>query len=779
MKKIKWYVFIALTVIVFGAMFFGGKIQYGDMVSIVNSNEYYMNIFPREISDEYNYTQTFSYDGGRLYSITTKYIIDENAADASWQVQLIRDSSGEIVQSWKDSVSQLNGQNVREYILDTPYECEADTFKIVISSLEKGNTGVYLLGSEGNTLLVGELTLNDQVQEGDLSIMYSEIRDVRITLVYGILMAMILAGVICILVFGNVWTKIRHLVRQIGTVVRKEKYNILRTLILFVLVVILAGCIERFWIQHKELPYNWIRHLYWSVAGCSLVVLYSQRKYLKTKPEVVICSILAMVGFLYIFAVPGEAEISWDESIHYWRAVALSHANTGVANYAESYLYWHSGIPYSLPNNMGNLTASYNNIQGIYNTMASTAVDIDSLSNIYIVAYIPAAIFLKMGRVLQFPYWITFKLGLLANFALYLSMVYLAIRKVKSGKMIVTVSATIGTAFFLSTVYSADWWIFGWFMLAMAYFFGVMQGREKITRLEMAVIIISSTIAFFPKAVYFPLLCIFFFIPKEKFRDGMQHLKFISAVIASIGILALGVVFGAIWLIPVWFVLYAIVYPIMKLISKMSKKQIIILVVALVVVMILFCVLVIKYVFPLVLGVGDIRGGSGVNAVAQVQFILEDPIRYAKIFINYLTDYYLVFDISWSGLFNTLGYLGSTKSHVISLILLVVVCVTDKSGTDQWRRYNYVKWAYVFLCFVTLCLVCTALYISFTTVGHDTIIGVQQRYMIPMLYAFCALIGSSKVDNRMNRITYNGLITAACTVILLSNIWVAAISKYL
>ena len=50
--------------------------------------------------------------------------------------------------------------------------------------------------------------------------------------------------------------------------------------------------------------------------------------------------------------IPAESEMSWDESIHYWNAVGVSHPLSGYANKAEEWLYWHSGIGYGLPNSI-------------------------------------------------------------------------------------------------------------------------------------------------------------------------------------------------------------------------------------------------------------------------------------------------------------------------------------------------------------------------------------------------------------------------------------------
>lgn len=195
--------------------------------------------------------------------------------------------------------------------------------------------------------------------------------------------------------------------------------------------------------------------------------------------------------------------------------------------------------------------------------------------------------------------------------------------------------------------------------------------------------------------------------------------------------------------------------------------------------MAVICFLVVTFVLPGILGEGDVRGGEGVNSALQVKFILQNPIEYMTIVFRFLKDYYLAFQISWKSIFTTLGYLGSTECHVYAFILLVVVCVTDKGSTDQWKGYGKVRGVNLLLSMLTICLIVTALYISFTPVGNASIGGCQPRYLIPLLYGFCATIGSCKIENKMNKTYYNLGIITVMSSILLYNIWKLVISQYL
>ena len=295
---------------------------------------------------------------------------------------------------------------------------------------------------------------------------------------------------------------------------------------------------------------------------------------------------------------------------------------------------------------------------------------------------------------------------------------------------------------------------------------------------DMAVIVGASTIALFPKAVYFPLLAVYLWIPKKKFETADQYRRFMSAVLASIGLLASGIVLGYLWIVPIWIVYYGICNAFGKFFERIGKKKRNLLLLGGAGVVIAAALLVVYFVLPALLGEGDIRGGEGVNAAMQVRFILENPLQYAKILINFLKDYYLSFDESWKNIFNMLGYLGTTGCHVISLILLVFVTVTDKGEADQWKGHIAVRWTTVLMSLATICLIVTALYISFTSVANTSVGGCQPRYLIPLLYGFCATIGSSRIENKMNKSWYHLGIITVTGGILMYNIWNLVVSRF-
>ena len=775
--------FLVLTVCFFCLMLFTHKIEYGERITVAGSNEYYANTMRREILPGVEYEQTFSSKGERLYSVSVKYEMTQADSDAKWKVQL-KKSDGVLIQEWETESAGLTSGEVREYILEKPYSSTSgEVLTVGISLLTEENSGVLLCGSEGDSLLNGTFYEEGREQPGDISIAYAKIENVKVTIIYGVLSAMFLSALVVLLIFGNGFQKIGCCLKQWSSFLWTRKKKVAGILVSYAVVTVLAAGFEiavAKWLGGESIAQSFliVRYIFWLFSGWILLTLYLERGFLKKRPEIVVCSILLLIGTVYVLVIQAEAEISWDESIHFWRAVGLSHASTGIANQAESYLYWHSGIPFGLPGSFQQLGAIHDNIQGMYNANIGIGANTDVLTAFYMVAYIPAALLLKIGRGLHLPYWLVFKMGTFANLALYVTLLYFAMKKLKSGKMILAVTASLGSAFFLATVYSYDTWIIGWFSLGMAYFIGNMQVSGKMNAKDMAVIVGASTIALFPKAVYFPLLAVYLWIPKKKFETADQYRRFMSAVLASIGLLASGIVLGYLWIVPIWIVYYGICNAFGKFFERIGKKKRNLLLLGGAGVVIAAALLVVYFVLPALLGEGDIRGGEGVNAAMQVRFILENPLQYAKILINFLKDYYLSFDESWKNIFNMLGYLGTTGCHVISLILLVFVTVTDKGEADQWKGHIAVRWTTVLMSLATICLIVTALYISFTSVANTSVGGCQPRYLIPLLYGFCATISSSRIENKMNKSWYHLGIITVTGGILMYNIWNLVVSRF-
>lgn len=769
--------FVGITIFISVFLFVSGKIQYGERLSVAKSNDYYTNFVRYEIDSNNIYEQTFGFEGEKLYSISLRYFITEELKNTSWKIQLISES-GNIIQEWNENQESIQNDALKEYVLKQPIQ--EQKLRIKVFTDMDNSTGVVLGASEGNTLLVGELFKNGELIEGDLSVEYLEIKNVKVTILYGIGLALFLAGVITYLIYFYGLIRIKKNIFRFLNIIKKERKNIFVSIFCFIGISIV--CFGGEYLFSHKVAKTGIFHIYrFSFCVITLmiatIIAWSWKK-LNKGPEKIFCIVLLFVGLLYIFVLPSEAEISWDESIHVWRAVGVSHATTGMVNQAESWMYWRSGIPFGFPAPVNYIENIYGNIQNIYNSGQVIGGNTDVLSSLYMIAYLPAGIMLKIGRGLNFPYWIVFKMGAVANLVIYIAGIYFGMKKLKSGKMILATIAGLGTGFFLATVYSADGWIISMSNLGMAYFIGCMQSEEKISIKELVIILGSMTIAFFPKTIYFPMLLVLFLIPKRKFLSDKQCDNFRIAICSSILLLLTGSVVGNMLVLFLWGIYFIAIVFIGKVFKKLGKTKSIVLVSVLLGSILVLGLAVLENILPLVVGQGDLRGGEGVNATGQVMNILKNPIQYVKVLFYFLKDNYLSFDVSLNNLFNTLGYLGKTRCHIIGLILLLFVVFTDKNQNDNWKGCGKVRFVMCGLVFGTIILIATALYIAFTPVGYGTILGCQQRYVLPLVFPMAILLGSCRIRNDINKNLYNGGVIISIVMILLYNIWKLVIISY-
>lgn len=770
---------LAIAGLIFLLLYISGQVQYGERVSIVDSNDYYMNLTARNINSSNTYQQTFKYSGDKLYSIKLSYAISAETPQMNWYIQLYND--GELVQQWDEKYENLSTGGVREYIVDNPQsECESENYSIIVKTNYEGESGVNLYGSDYSSYTGGELYIGEEKQEGDITIIISEIVNVTITLLYAILISLVVSGCIVLGIYKKVHIRIANMIKKCITYASENKKEIISVVSVLLVSYIIFFFVKKF-VSVGFLGFNRFNIYIYAfliviALNGSLMVIF--RKYLSEKPEIILGFTILVIGVLYIYVLPGDAEISWDEAIHFWRAIGVSNATTGMANEAESILYWKAGIPFGLPNSIQNLTSSYQMIENVYQQNNMTCADIDILTWMLGIAYTPAAIFIKIGKLLGFKLWQVFKLGLLGTLFVYVANVYFAMKKVTSGKMIVATVSCIGTAFFLATVYSTDSWIVGFSILGFSYFISCLKKKEPIENKELVVIVLALTIAFIPKAVYFPMLLLLLFLPRKKFTSEKQYQKYVSAVLASTTFLAMGILSYHIILVLLWWPLYLLYRAVVKVVLRMNNKQRILLFAVCFLLLVVIAYFMLNNVLPRLVGEGDMRGGDAVNAPEQIKSIVSNPMKYIYILKEFLFGHYLRYKTSIQILFEQYGYLGASGFHFVGAILVATACLTDKDKKDCFKGSNVIRITTIGTTLLAIVLTASALYVAFTPVGHSTVFGCQPRYLLPLIYPTLAVLGTGRFVNPIKKVYYNAVMIIGINGYLLANIWVLAVTRY-
>lgn len=403
--------------------------------------------------------------------------------------------------------------------------------------------------------------------------------------------------------------------------------------------------------------------------------------------------IIMLVGTIHILVAPPMVGMSWDDEIHYGRTSYMSWEltaqvseadNAMIGNYVET-IQQHFGYT---EEDRATWKEEINQYDDYYTLVETPAY---RLSERYI-AYIPSAIALAVGRGIGLSYTATFMFGKWISLLCYAIVMSLSIKLLKGrGKTLVATMAFVPTMLFMASSYSYDWWVYSFIILGYSLVIGTIQDGRKISFRRM---IITLAILFFgmmPKAIYFPLILPLLLLKKDHLEKPTKSRVFI--ILATLLVMAT-------FLLPM---------------------------------------------FVNGAGQGDLRGGSAVNSTEQIKFILANVPTYIKILGRFLAGY-LSSDASY-GYLTLMAYYGQAKYFTVCIIAIVIAAVIDNRQYDKAEDLGKsVKIGTVLAAFVAIALSATALYISFTAVASDTILGCQARYILPVLFPFLYVVGEMKLE---------------------------------
>jgi uncharacterized membrane protein len=457
------------------------------------------------------------------------------------------------------------------------------------------------------------------------------------------------------------------------------------------------------------------------MIGISYIIttVFFLRKSIADKPERLFFCLLMIAGTSLVAATPNNTGITWDDQIHYSRVWAMT-------DFVDQATYISEQNVFSVAGN-GALTMRNYTEQGRIeeNTELNTSfandekmeysnsLSLDALPAA--VSYVPYAVGTMFGRALHLPFTWCMKLAKIFNLLLYGLIVSLAMKKLKSGKILVATIALAPTVIFMASNFSYDPWIVGFALYGFCSFFGILQNQDqKITRKEIIQMLGAFILAVLPKAVYFIMMLPLFFLPKKVFADQKQHRRYLLAVFLC------GLFLAS------------------------------------------------TFVLPMLIhgaGTGDSRGGTTVNATEQISFILNEPLKFMAILFNFLSEYLNFGRIG--NYFLDFAYVGVGNASLMTAAMVIVgsVALLDKNGT-KYKTKRVCASVYIG-CILAMILVATALYISFTAVRSSTISGCQLRYIIPTLFPVLYTISPNAIVNKMNKTLFNSIPMLFMTVTLL------------
>ncbi len=449
------------------------------------------------------------------------------------------------------------------------------------------------------------------------------------------------------------------------------------------------------------------------------VAFFITDRILNDKLNVAVLFLVLALTFSMMLAItlPPHTGNSWDEGYHYARAVDIkclffNGEKTSADVWQESRNFTLSPDAY-----IADPTAM------IFQLLTLNEIEIDytpaSLNLYKYLGHIPMAIMMRICEIMGFNYFATVIFMKLASAFIYAFVIYLGIRRLKSGAFIFSTVSLLPTAVFISVGFSYDYFVTAFITYAMAYFISELQQPDKLFSLRDGIFMFGAfLLGCGPKAIYVFLGIPFIFMHKCKFGSKKARNIYRAAAILVMIV-----------------ILLSFVIPFLTDQDSMS----------------------------------DLRGGSTVDAAAQLKYILTEPFEYAEILIKFMGEYVSLYQTSY----NVVNYclVGSEKYLCATLYLVVLAfCVlADKSDIDRFKGHTMIKLLSV-LCFViSIAFVATSLYISYTPLQHTTVNGCQWRYLIPMLSIFLYSIGTAKITNNVSKKIMTAFVFGAMTLVLFAS----------
>lgn len=482
--------------------------------------------------------------------------------------------------------------------------------------------------------------------------------------------------------------------------------------------------------------FNYFRFIFVMLAVLCLGLLLVLRGIVSEHFEYGFLIIAVCAGFIFCLSMP-LSRVGWDEETHlrgvYWLDITGSYeCNSFLQNYIDG-KYENLPFEYSM---------SYEEYRQVYSLVneLSTPGDVDpavshpwGTSGFATFSYVIMAVTCNICKLVGAPFALTYILIRFTNMAMYITVVFFAVRKLPKGKLLMSAIALMPTPMYLAATISYDTIVTGFLYLGMAYLFYMIFTDKKVTWWEYLVFIGGMAYGSSRKAIYIPLVLMGMFLPHRIFKDKRQE-KIMKA-----GIIAVFLVLMSTFVLP------AIISP--------STE-------------------------------GDLRGGTTSHA-GQLGAIFANPIGYAGLLLSTMWEYLFDFGIGTPSL-DFMAYLGKGSMTIPIVIYLVTLTLTSENTVyvqndrKEWISGGmtpFFKGVLYFLVFGVMCLIWTSMYLSYTEVGKTVMAGVQGRYYIPLLFPVLFALSLNKVNVSWNKVRYSMICSLVSAFIIFYSIWEILISQ--
>ncbi|MFW7363651.1 DUF2142 domain-containing protein [Vagococcus fluvialis] len=325
------------------------------------------------------------------------------------------------------------------------------------------------------------------------------------------------------------------------------------------------------------------------------------------------------------------------------------------------------------------------------------------------IAYFPSLLGYEVGKVLtNGNLGVMFYLGRIFNAIFYSLCAFIGVKLAGKWKNIFSFFALQPVILYAAGSFNQDAFSYGIMLVVVGLFFKMIQNsEERITYQDLIIYILLCALLAYTKLPYIVLAGLVFFIPYKKFADKKMFITMLSGIVFVIIISGL------------WFLSYS------KIEGLPSRYE-------------------------------DVDPGR------QVEYILNN-------FKNFI-------GILFTGIYTTITKYGQLSSygwdrkgsHVLAIINLIFIGIVpvfpmkDVEKVSKWTKFGVFV-----ITFLISILIYLSMYLTWSNVGRQIIMGVQGRYFVGVLFLLPIMLNYSKVVGNITENKYTKYTPQVMALLLL------------
>ncbi len=471
-------------------------------------------------------------------------------------------------------------------------------------------------------------------------------------------------------------------------------------------------------------PASWRFQLFLGVVACAVWTFLWLRERLVASPEAALWFFLVPMGVVLVAFMPPIASVSWDGQTHFSSSLVLAQGGNATYSGADRLMNDRDGIyevgliPFGTsdddwhPNWRLSLSEEglQRQVEALEEAEASGArITLEGLTRLGddeeavgmggmgLVARLPMAGGLALGRALGLPLLGTYALGRIANYALWCVLAWIAMRRLVAGKWLFLVIALLPTQLFIAANWSYDPWTVGFAAIATTSLIGCLQRPDETIGISGALwMIVPFYLSTSVKAILFPWGLVFLCLPARKFRSRRNAWLW---RVAWLGMLA--------------YLVWGFLAP---FVSSNGASNV------------------------------DTQSTTNVHPAEQLALMVREPWHYAlglaTTTASYLNPVRIFIELPVNLCYLPWPVLGPVIAAG-ELLLLAWTTMADRAEADAWastRRGRQLRVVAISGFVVAFGALLTALYVSYNEVGVTFINGMQVRYYLMFLPLILGLV---------------------------------------